>query len=65
VLPKAEMPRCYDCLTEDVTVKVIDEHGFEHWFCTEDWAAEQDLHERIMALLEASTATCEKRQPDG
>jgi hypothetical protein len=44
-------PRCYDCLTEDVAVKVTDEFGFEHWFCAEDWAAEQELSEKIMTML--------------
>jgi hypothetical protein len=44
-------PRCYDCLTEDVAVKVIDTCGCEHWFCAADWAAEQELHEKIMAML--------------
>jgi hypothetical protein len=48
----ATMPRCYDCLTEDVTVKVIDLCGFEQWFCAEDWAAEQDFHEKIMRLVQ-------------
>lgn len=45
-------PRCYDCLSYDVAVKVIGPHGFEHWFCAEDWAAEQALHDKIMAMLE-------------
>jgi hypothetical protein len=45
-------PLCFDCLSEDVAVKVIDPMGFEHWFCAEDWAAEQELHEMIMAMLE-------------
>jgi hypothetical protein len=49
------MPRCYDCLTEDVTVKVTDQHGLEHWFCAEDWAAGQQLHEAIMKLLADAT----------
>jgi hypothetical protein len=44
--------RCSDCLTEDVTVKVTDDLGFDHWFCAEDWAAMQELHERISALFE-------------
>jgi hypothetical protein len=44
-------PRCYDCLTEDVAVKVIDTCGFEHWFCAADWASQQEFHERVMALL--------------
>jgi hypothetical protein len=44
-------PCCYDCLSEDITVKVIDLCGFEHWFCAEDWAAEQALHDRIMTML--------------
>jgi len=45
-------PCCYDCLTGDVTVKVTDEFGFDHWFCAEDWAAEQELSEKVMAMLE-------------
>lgn len=44
-------PLCYDCLSEDVAVKVIDQLGFEHWFCAEDWAAEQDFHEKLMSFL--------------
>jgi prophage antirepressor-like protein len=44
-------PRCYDCPTEDVAVKVIDTCGFEHWFCAEDWAAEQEFNEKVMAML--------------
>jgi hypothetical protein len=44
-------PRCYDCLSGDVTVKVIDEMGFEHWFCAEDWAAEREFGERLRKLL--------------
>ena len=44
-------PCCYDCLTGDVTVKVTGPYGFEHWFCAEDWAAEQELHEKVMAML--------------
>lgn len=44
-------PLCYDCLGEDVTVKVIDQLGFEHWFCAADWAAEQEFHEGLMKLL--------------
>lgn len=45
------MARCYDCLSEDVTVKVIDQYGCEHWFCATGWAAEQELHERVMTML--------------
>jgi hypothetical protein len=45
------MARCYDCLTEDVSVKVIDQMGFEHWFCAEDWAAEQEFSDRVRELL--------------
>ena len=44
-------PRCFDCLTEDVTVKVIDEYGFEHWFCAVDWTAQQEFSERVHAML--------------
>ena len=45
------MPRCYDCLSEDVTVKVITPEGFELWFCAEDWAAEQEFSEKVMSML--------------
>ncbi len=44
-------PCCYDCLTGDVAVKVTGPHGFEHWFCAACWAEEQELHERVMAML--------------
>jgi hypothetical protein len=47
----AAAPCCYVCLTGDVAVKVTDQFGFEHWFCAEDWAAEQELSEKIMAML--------------
>jgi len=49
-------PCCHDCLTEDVAVKVIDTCGFAHWFCAEDWAAQQELGEKIMAMLEDALA---------
>jgi len=45
-------PCCYDCLSGDVAVKVIDSLGFEHWFCAADWAARQEFHEKLMKLLE-------------
>ena len=45
------MARCYDCLTEDVSVRLIDEMGFEHWFCAEDWAAEQEFSDRVRELF--------------
>jgi len=44
-------PLCYDCLSEDVTVKVTDDMGFDHWFCAEDWAAQQEFGEKIRAML--------------
>ena len=44
-------PLCYDCLSEDVAVKVIDLCGFEHWFCARDWAAQQEFAEKITKLL--------------
>jgi hypothetical protein len=53
------MARCFDCLTEDVTVKVTDGAGFEHWFCAEDWAANQAFHDKIMALLGDAVAALE------
>lgn len=45
-------PRCFGCLTEDVSVKVIDLCGCEVWFCAGCWAAEQKLHEGLMAFLD-------------
>jgi hypothetical protein len=53
-------PLCYDCLSEDVAVKVIGPYGFEHWFCAEDWAAEQELHEKVMAMLENAARALEQ-----
>lgn len=53
-------PRCYDCLTEDVTVKVTDEFGFDHWFCAPDWAAKQEFREKVMALLDHAVRTLEE-----
>lgn len=47
-------PACFDCLTEDVSVKVIDDQGFEHWFCAEHWAGWQEFHERLTAMLAAA-----------
>jgi hypothetical protein len=44
-------PCCYDCLSEDVAVKVIDLCGFEHWFCAADWAAQEAFREKVMTLL--------------
>jgi len=53
-------PLCYDCLSEDVTVKVIGPSGFEHWFCAEDWAAEQALHDKIMTMLSDAAQALEQ-----
>jgi hypothetical protein len=49
-------PRCYDCLTEDVAVRVTDQCGFEHWFCAGCWADEQELHDKIMDMLFGNAA---------
>ena len=49
-------PACRDCLSGDVAVKLADEHGFEHWFCAEDWAASQAFGEAVMKLLGADHA---------
>jgi hypothetical protein len=51
------MARCVDCLTEDVTAVLIDQFGFEHWFCAEDWEANQALHNKIMTMLEDACKT--------
>lgn len=47
-------PVCYDCLSGDVAVKVIDQFGFEHWFCAADWAAHQEFHARLNELLSSA-----------
>ena len=60
-------PRCYDCLTEDVSVKVIDTMGFEHWFCAEDWAGwvefGEKLHRRLADAVHSSGAVVDDAQP--
>ena len=53
------MPKCVDCFSEDVSVKVIDQLGFEHWFCAEDWAAWQRFHDALMAKLDDAVAGME------
>lgn len=45
---------CRDCLTEDVTVKVIDQQGFEHWFCAADWEANCQFGDAIRKMLESA-----------
>jgi len=57
-------PCCRDCLSGDVAVKVTDELGFDHWFCAEDWAVQQDLSERIGKLLGDAAARLEELAPD-
>lgn len=47
------MPRCFDCPSMDVAVKVIDPAGFEHWFCARCW---EDL-ESFRAHLEEMLTT--------
>jgi hypothetical protein len=55
------VPLCYDCLSEDVAVKVTDPLGFDHWFCAEDWAAQQEFGERIRSMLADAAAALEAR----
>ena len=50
------MPLCYDCLSEDVTVKVTGQFGFDHWFCAADWAAEEACSEWVANLLAEAVA---------
>lgn len=49
-------PLCYDCLSEDVTVKVILPNGVERYLCAEDWAAHQALGEKLASMLERAAA---------
>lgn len=44
-------PVCFDCQSEDVAVKVIDQYGFEHWFCAECDAGWREFRERLTAML--------------
>ena len=44
-------PACFDCLSEDVAVKLIDQHRFEHYFCARDWAANVEFHENLLSML--------------
>jgi len=44
-------PCCFDCLSGDVAVKLIDEHGHEYWFCAVDWKANEEFRERLMSML--------------
>ncbi len=53
-------PRCHDCLTGDVAVKVTGPYGFEHWFCAAGWAKEQKLHEKVMAMLKDAARALEQ-----
>jgi hypothetical protein len=53
-------PCCYVCLTWDVAVKVTDELGFDHWFCAADWAAQQELSEKIRAMLSDAVRALEQ-----
>jgi hypothetical protein len=53
-------PCCYVCLTGDVAVKVTDELGFDHWFCAADWAAQQELSEKIRAMLSDAVRALEQ-----
>jgi hypothetical protein len=53
--PYAPVPKCYECLSENVAVKIIDLAGCEHWLCAEDWAAANALHDKIHAMLAEAT----------
>ena len=44
-------PACHDCLSGDVAVKVIDQFGFEHYFCAECDAGWQEFRKRLAVLL--------------
>ena len=48
----ATRPCCYDCLSGDVAVKLVDQQGFEHWFCATDWQAHQEFSAAITAMLD-------------
>jgi len=52
-------PRCFDCLTEDVAVKVIDQCGFEHYFCAECDAGWREFRARLTTLLGDAVAALE------
>lgn len=52
-------PRCYECLSYDVAVKIIDLAGCEHWLCAEDWAAAQELSAKVQEMLREGMAALE------
>jgi hypothetical protein len=49
-------PICYDCLSEEVAVKVTDEFGFDYWFCTKDWIAKEEFRTRLTKMFEDAMA---------
>ena len=53
-------PLCHDCLSEDVAVKLTDTCGFDYWFCAADWAAQQELGEKIRAMLSDAVRALEQ-----
>lgn len=40
------MPRCYDCHSEDVTVKIMRPDLDVQWYCAEHWDAREKRRER-------------------
>lgn len=65
------MTKCFECLSEDVAVKVIDEFGFENRLCAEDWAARQRFQEAFTEMMDdvidrmQSSAAYEARRTRG
>lgn len=51
--PGPPAPRCYECLSHDVAVKLIGPYGWEHWFCSGCWADLQEFRARLWAVLDA------------
>jgi hypothetical protein len=51
---RTEVPRCLQCLSYDVAVKVIDLCSFEHYLCAECDEAFQRLRDWLYAVAPAS-----------
>jgi hypothetical protein len=56
-------PLCFDCLSEDVAVRWVDDAGFEHWLCASDWAEWQQAREKLMDVLAGAVARLDATAP--
>ena len=45
--------KCYDCLTEDVAVKIVDLAGCDHYMCQPCWDENEKLRAKFQAMFAA------------